>query len=102
MTNPKPIRHRGMVLRWDGSDDLRVGSYEMRGPITVELYDYGEDGWNAAVLRGEEEIGDSGLRRTVGAAIDAALREAERHVEKGLRSGLRLRNRLRKMRGAKR
>lgn len=100
MTAPKPIRHRGMVLRWDGNDDPRTGAYELRGPITVELYDYGDDGWDAAVLRGDVEIAASALRGSPGAAIDAALRDAERHVERELRTGLRIRNRLRKMRGA--
>jgi hypothetical protein len=95
--NPKPIRHRGMVLRWNPETEMWVSSV---GPIRVFLCPY-EAGnvWGAYVSVREEGAGDA-TRRTHARAIDAALRRAERRIQGRLVADLRLRNRLRKMRGA--
>lgn len=94
MTGPKPIRHRGLVLRWDG---LRWTSRcDAEFVVSVRALDDGT--WFALVTGGL--CGGRATRSTAARAIDGALADAQRHVESELRTGLRIRNRLRKMRGA--
>lgn len=101
MSGPKPIRHRGLVLRWhqDSGRWQAVLVRSEREPLLVMVYPSKWDGYHAVVEHMGCDVAFQ-ARSAVGVAIDAALSEAAREIESELRACLRVRKALQRARGS--